>query len=320
VVRAAEVAADCRLARVVSDRCATLPSKVASVTGCLTAAVSVAPGFPREQVAPPPERRAAQSVPLDRIDWVDTCEVVTGTNLKIETQHGLMPAYGATPTTAAPWPGVVVVHDFTGMSQDLRSQADWLAAEGYLTVAPDLYYWGSRLSCLRTIMRDIGERRGRTFDDIDGARRWLTNHHGCTGRIGVIGFCMGGGYALALAPGRGFSASSVNYGGCPKDAATWLPGACPIVGSFGAADRSPLGRRAGQRLDRTLAALAVPHDVKIYPGVGHGFMNDHDRADATLFLRFLSRISGTKYDDAATRDARRRIITFFSLHLRSASE
>jgi carboxymethylenebutenolidase len=69
-----------------------------------------------------------------------------------------------------------------------------------------------------------------------------------------------------------------------------------------------------------LAALAVPHDVKIYPGVGHGFMNDHDRADATLFLRFLARISGTRYDDAATRDARRRIITFFDLHLRGASD
>ena len=71
-----------------------------------------------------------------------------------------MPAYCARPTTPPPWPGVVVIHDFTGMSRDLRTQADWLADEGFLAVAPDLYFWGSRLSCLRTIMRDIGDRRG----------------------------------------------------------------------------------------------------------------------------------------------------------------
>jgi carboxymethylenebutenolidase len=131
---------------------------------------------------------------------------------------------------------------------------------------------------------------------------------------------MGGGDALALAPDRGFSASSVNYGGCPSDASTWLPGACPIVGSYGGADRSPLGRRAGQRLGRLLTELEVPHDVKIYPGAGHGFMNDHDPADATLMLRFLARVSGTKYDDEATRDARRRITAFFGAHLRGTAD
>ena len=237
-------------------------------------------------------------------------------DLEIETGRGRMPAYLSVPDMPAPWPGVVVIHDFTGMSHDLRAQADWLASEGFLAVAPDLYYWGSRLSCLRTIMRDLGRRRGRSFDDIEAARGWLRDHGECTGRIGVIGFCMGGGYAVALAANRGFAGASVNYGGCPTDAEEWLAESCPIVGSFGGSDTSPLGGRAGKRLGELLTRFEVPHDVKVYADVGHGFMNDHAPEDQTLFLRFLARISGTEYDEAATRDARRRIVDFFTRYLK----
>ncbi|WP_255218354.1 dienelactone hydrolase family protein [Janibacter terrae] len=147
--------------------------------------------------------------------------------VRISTGRGEMPAYCAVPTTPPPWPGVVVIHDITGMSHDLRAQADWLAGQGFLAVAPDLYYWSSRLGCLRTIMRDLGKRAGRSFDDIEAARTWLGEHAGCSGRIGVIGFCMGGGYALALAPDSGYSAASVNYGGCPSDAEDWLARRAP---------------------------------------------------------------------------------------------
>lgn len=236
-------------------------------------------------------------------------------NLEIETGRGRMPVYCPVPDTSPPWPGVVVIHDFTGMSHALRAQVDWLASEGFLAVAPDLYYWGSRLGCLRTIMRDLGQRRGRSFDDIEAVRGWLRDHGECTGSIGVIGFCMGGGYAVALAANRGFAGASMNYGGCPTDAEEWLADACPIVGSFGGSDHSPLGARAGKRLGEVLTKLEVPHHVKVYPNVGHGFMNDHAPKDQTLLLRFLARISGTEYDEAATRDAGRRIVEFFNRYL-----
>lgn len=237
-------------------------------------------------------------------------------DVEITTLRGRMPAYVAVPDTAPPWPGVVVIHDAAGMSADVRHQADWLAGAGFLATAPDLYWWGSRMGCLWTIMRELGRRSGRSFDDVEVARTWTAAHDGCTGATGIIGFCLGGGYAVALAPAPGWSASAVNYGGCPKDAASWLPGSCPIVGSFGGADRTSLGRSAGVRMERVLTDLGVEHDVKIYPGVGHGFMNDHDPTDLSPLLTLLSRISGTRYDEAATADARRRITSFFDAHLR----
>ncbi|WP_255353297.1 MULTISPECIES: dienelactone hydrolase family protein [unclassified Phycicoccus] len=77
-----------------------------------------------------------------------------------------------------------------------------------------------------------------------------------------------------------------------------------------------MGAKAGERLENLLTEFDVQHDVKIYPRARHGFMNNHATADQTLFLRFLARSSGTRYDQEATVDARRRIAAFFREHLR----
>lgn len=235
----------------------------------------------------------------------------------IDTPFGQMPTYTARPPGAGPWPGVVVVHDFAGMSHDLRNQADWLASEGFLAAAPDLYYWGSRLRCLWTIMREVTAGTGRTVADINAARDWLSASDDCTGRIGVVGFCMGGGYALALAANHGYAASSTNYGGCPRDATQALAGACPVVGSYGSKDRSPMGASAAARLERALAELGVDRDIKVYPEAGHGFINDHDPADMTPLLIMLNKLSGTRYHEPSARDAHDRIAAFFRRHLAS---
>jgi carboxymethylenebutenolidase len=78
--------------------------------------------------------------------------------VKIPTPRGGADLCGH-PSRPGALAGVVVIHDFAGMSQDLRGQADWLAGEGYLAAAPDLYWWGSALRCLRTIMRELAPGR-----------------------------------------------------------------------------------------------------------------------------------------------------------------
>lgn len=219
--------------------------------------------------------------------------------------HLAVPAVGD-----GPWPGVVVVHEAFGLNDDIRSHADRFAAAGYLAVAPDLYTAGGTFRCLRATFRTMIAGHGPAFDDLEAARRFLLDRAECSGKVGVIGFCLGGGFALVAAT-RGFDVSAPNYARVPADAEEALRGACPVVASYGARDRAFRGTAA--RLEGALEALGVEHDVKEYDHAGHSFLNRHNVGQP---LTALQRVAGLGYQRASAEDAWRRIFVFFDRHLR----
>jgi len=228
-----------------------------------------------------------------------------------EITVGHVSGYLAAPDgSQGPWPGVVVIHESWGLNGDIRAQTDRLAAADYLTLAPDLYRGKSFVRCFRDVFRQLHAGSGPAFDTIDAARAALAARPDATGKTGVLGFCMGGGFALLCAPRGEFSAASVNYGEVPADAERVLAGACPIVASYGA--RDPMGARPPRRLADALTALNIPHDVKVYPDAGHSFMSTKP---GTLAL--LARLARLDYRPESAEDSWRRILVFFAEHLRS---
>jgi carboxymethylenebutenolidase len=220
----------------------------------------------------------------------------------------------ATPDGAGPWPGVVVVHEAFGLTDDIRRIADRFAGHGYLALAPDFFAGGgSKLACVRAAFRELRAGEGQMFERLDGARAWLAGREGCSGRVGVAGFCLGGGFALLAAPRFEFGAASVNYGAVPEDAERVLAGSCPVVASYGGRDRG-LRDQVG-RLRNALQANGVEHDLEVYPDAGHSFMNRN--GGATAFV--LGKVFGAGYHAPSAEDAWRRITAFFDAHLRAGA-
>ncbi|MGW0183425.1 dienelactone hydrolase family protein [Nocardia sp. NPDC003345] len=228
------------------------------------------------------------------------------TMIQLAAPDGDIAAHREAPEGSGPWPGVVVLHDAVGLTADTRRHTRMLADHGYLALAPDLFARGAR--CVPGVFRDLlftGD--GRAVRDILAALDRLRGDPACTGKVAVAGFCMGGGFALLTAP-RGFDAAAPFYPTSRGDYAEMLRGSCPIVASYGRLD--PINIHRAERMERVLDEYGVPHDVKTYPGVTHGFAN-------RLPVEAVIRVTGLGYNEEASTDAWRRVFAFFDAHLAS---
>jgi carboxymethylenebutenolidase len=217
----------------------------------------------------------------------------------------------ARPVPSGPWPGVVMLHEGWGVDDVLRRHADRLAAAGYLVYAPDLLGEGSWLRCIRITFKAFQARSGKPFELIESCRRALKGDPDCTGKVGVIGFCMGGGFALLLAA-DGYEAASVNYGPVPSDIDELAARSCPVVASYGGRDWTA---RGVPPLRDALRSHHVPHDVEVYPAAGHSFLND--KPNGPLLFRPMAKLAHAGPEPTSAADAWWRIEAFFADHLSS---
>ena len=203
--------------------------------------------------------------------------------------------------------GVVVVHEIFGPQPEIERVVERLCEAGYAAIAPDLFHHG-RTACMRSVMAAM-----KTGDDVPAvrqarrAREWLTARTGLeASRIGIIGFCFGGGFALLA--GKGWGAVSANYGVAPEP--DLLKGLGPTIACFGGRD---LSMRASQkRLEKALPALDPRHEVHVFEGAGHSFLTDGHHPVAAALTWPLMHV---KYDPGMAEDGWRRILAFFDRNL-----
>jgi len=179
--------------------------------------------------------------------------------------------YEARPEAAEPAPAVLVIHEVTGLIDYVREVADQVARHGFVALAPDLYEGRTA-----TGMEDGAPLRDKVTDDVFRAKigaaiRYLKSRPYSTEQIGVIGFCMGGGFSLRAAclfP-HDINACAIFYGRI-SDMELVENLQCPVIGNFGEQDRG-ITEWAVEQLAPTIERLGKSLDMKVYPGAPHGF-------------------------------------------------
>jgi carboxymethylenebutenolidase len=205
----------------------------------------------------------------------------------------------ALPDGAGPHPGVIVIHELYGLNENMRDICRRFADSGYAALAVDVFRGRNKAICMARLLSGWLTGRLNVFG-LSELKAGLDQLAGLPEvdayRIGAIGFCMGGTYALTWACTENrLTAIAPFYGSAPrrKEALRRL---CPVVGSWPEKD---LTSGSAGVLEIEMSAAGIPHDLKLYPGADHSFFNDR----------------GSSYHPQAAEDAWQRVLTFFAEHI-----
>jgi carboxymethylenebutenolidase len=206
------------------------------------------------------------------------------------------------PQGKGPFPAIVVIHEWWGLNDWVKEEASKLSDQGYVTLAIDLY----RGQVAKTpeeaheLMRGVPEDRANK--DLLAASSYLrTLKNVKADKVGTIGWCMGGGYALDLAiSDPKLAAAVINYGHLATEPDTLKKINAPILGLFGGKDRG-IPVDSVQKFAAELKQQGKTVDVTVYPDAGHAFENPNNK-------------DGYRPQDAA--DAWKRQVDFFAKYLK----
>jgi carboxymethylenebutenolidase len=205
----------------------------------------------------------------------------------------------ALPDAPGPHPGVVVIHEAYGLTENIRDVTNRFADQGYAALAVDLFGGRNKAVCMARYMAGMlgGSVNRYGIADLKNALTHLAAMPEVDSeRIGAIGFCMGGAFAIAWAcTDNRLKAIAPFYAANPRPLDA-VERACPVVGSYPEKDFSA---SAGRALDNALERHGIAHDIKIYPGAGHSFFDDRSRA----------------HHKASAADSWTRVLGFFEEHL-----
>jgi carboxymethylenebutenolidase len=204
--------------------------------------------------------------------------------------------YLALPDGSGPHPGVVVIHEAYGLNDHIKDVTRRFADAGYAALAVDLFTGRNRAVCMTRYMAGMlmGSVNRYGVDDLKSGLTYLAKLHEIDAqRMGAIGFCMGGGFAIAWAcTDSRLKAIAPFYGANPRPLDV-VKRSCPVVGSY---PQNDFTAGAGRALEAALTRHGIDHDIKVYPGARHSFFNEHGRA----------------YDKDAADDSWRRVLAFFA--------
>jgi carboxymethylenebutenolidase len=199
--------------------------------------------------------------------------IVSGYIQIVSSGHHL-PAFWAHPDLGGPFPGLVILHDYWGLTAHIRSQARRFAEMGYYVIAPDLFnrQTFAAPADAQALIDQIGEAAQA---HVTAALNALITHNRCNAKVAVVGWGLGGEFALRTALVRDDLRAVVTFYGLPDDfkPAEWLMLECPVLVLLGGQD-SAIPPAVVENLRQTLARSGVPHELVVYPDAGRGFFDD----------------------------------------------